>query len=122
MFYFSEAVSLKSKLLGVRVLTSIKRATVLRPSEEFQKKVTYVCSSASRATIPARFVVSHVNTRGAPTKKTKKCRLCPFGHRFQSGHRKYQREMSQNQLISQTRHRTENVRKIFSKFCLQAEI
>ena len=35
------------------------------------------------ATISARFVTSHINTRGAPTKKTKKCRFCPFWQRFQ---------------------------------------
>ena len=50
-----------------------KRATVLGPYEEFQKKLI---------TIPARFVTSHVNTRGAPPKKTKKAVFARFGTVF----------------------------------------
>ena len=94
------------------------RATVLGPSEEFSKKPMYVCSSAM-ATISTQFTTSHSNTCGAPPKKPKEVPFLTVSALFSTkwlGHRGFQRETWWNQLILQSRRRTENVPEDFWLF------
>ena len=55
----------KSQLFAGPTRTPIKRATVLDPSEEFQKKLTYYCSSASgKQSQPKKLHLISILSRG----------------------------------------------------------
>ena len=96
-----------------------KRATVLDLSEEFQKKPTYVCSSASGLQ-SQRKKAQLIPIPAVPRPKNqKKCRFSRIRHRFQPngcGTAVFQDELRFCWLIPQSRCRTENVRGDFENF------